>query len=197
MKADSYVYFIKPVLMDGPIKVGCSEIPTSRLENLAAWSPWPLMIIGTVPGTIKDEQYLHRCFAKWHSHREWFHSTPELRKIIDEILTAGKLDTFFETLKPVGSIRKRRDHITPERSSYLSYSARIRLAGDRLRKLGEDSAWHTPDYIDQILGRWYRGFKANTAHLPEAADMARLNEFLADPATHSVVPSWRRPKEAA
>jgi hypothetical protein len=58
-----YVYFIKPVGMDGPIKIGCSNIPEHRLVSLSMWSPFPLEIIGKTPGNLKDEGFLHRCFS--------------------------------------------------------------------------------------------------------------------------------------
>jgi hypothetical protein len=32
--SDQYVYFIKPIGLSGPIKIGCSYIPANRLINL-------------------------------------------------------------------------------------------------------------------------------------------------------------------
>lgn len=37
---NTHVYFIKPIGMDGPIKIGCSDKPARRLITLAAWSPF-------------------------------------------------------------------------------------------------------------------------------------------------------------
>jgi hypothetical protein len=74
----TYIYFLKPKKRPGPIKVGCSALPQSRLEIFMAWSPFPLEIIGKVPGTLKDEGFFHRCFADCHSHGEWFRATPRL-----------------------------------------------------------------------------------------------------------------------
>jgi hypothetical protein len=72
--------------------------------DLAAWSPWPLELIGTVQGTIVDEHFLHKCFANCHSHREWFHSTPDLREAIQKILVQG-IQFSYANLVPKGSIR--------------------------------------------------------------------------------------------
>jgi len=83
------VYFFKPCGLDGPIKIGCSECPQARLETFAAWSPFPLELIGSVPGTMQDELYLHRCFYPLRSHGEWFRSSPELRAAIDRRLSEG------------------------------------------------------------------------------------------------------------
>ena len=48
MRQQRYVYFIKPVGMEGPIKIGCSIMPTERLEGLAVWSPFPLEIVAAI-----------------------------------------------------------------------------------------------------------------------------------------------------
>jgi len=98
------VYFIKPCGLDGPIKIGASKRPAIRVIDLAAWSPWPLELIGSVEGTTADERFLHRCFADCHSHREWFHSTPDLRDAIRNILEQG-IQFARVSLVPKGSIR--------------------------------------------------------------------------------------------
>jgi hypothetical protein len=76
------IYFIKPVGMEGPIKIGCSEMPDGRLETFMAWSPWPLEMLATVPGHFPQERFLHRCFAANRSHLEWFHVTSLLLETI-------------------------------------------------------------------------------------------------------------------
>ena len=96
------IYFIKPVGHAGPIKIGTSVSPESRLHDLGAWSPLPLELIGAVEGSIADEFYLHRCFADCHSHREWFTPTPKLIASIEAILSAGTVDAVRSDLKPVG-----------------------------------------------------------------------------------------------
>lgn len=67
------VYFMKPVGMVGPIKIGCSRMVDDRLMQIAAWSPFPLEIVYSEPGEHVLERQLHRCFADYHSHLEWFH----------------------------------------------------------------------------------------------------------------------------
>jgi hypothetical protein len=97
------VYFLKPVGMAGPIKIGCSCVPEERLSVLAAWSPIDLELIGSVVGTFQDERWLHRCFADAHHRREWFLATPKLVAAIDAILSAGTVDAVRAELKPVGT----------------------------------------------------------------------------------------------
>lgn len=98
------VYFIKPAGLDGPIKIGSSKRPAIRVIDLAAWSPWPLQLIGAVHGSTEDERFLHKCFADCHSHREWFHSTPHLRETIQKILEQG-IQFARCNLTPKGVIR--------------------------------------------------------------------------------------------
>lgn len=45
-----YVYFLRPAGQDGPVKIGCSTAPQSRLEQYMSWAPFPLEIVATVPG---------------------------------------------------------------------------------------------------------------------------------------------------
>lgn len=88
-----YVYFIKPIGMAGPIKIGCSSKPAERLLKLSIWSPFPLEIIGTFPGWTEQEVYLQSRFAGQHSHKEWFHSSDLLLRTIDRILSGESLES--------------------------------------------------------------------------------------------------------
>lgn len=79
------VYFIKPIGMDGPVKIGTSESPVRRCGALAAWSPFPLEIAAQVEGGEVIEARFHRLFIDSHERLEWFSWTPELQSIIDHI----------------------------------------------------------------------------------------------------------------
>lgn len=87
-----YVYFMRPVGMVGPIKIGRSAKPPERLLKLSVWSPFPLEFIGSFPGWADEETYLHSRFADQHSHREWFHSSDLLLRTIDRILSGETLE---------------------------------------------------------------------------------------------------------
>lgn len=76
------VYFMKPVGMDGPIKIGCTNMPIRRLKQLGDWCPFPLEIIGTFPGSPADEHEVQRRFAQHRSHGEWFRPAGELLEFI-------------------------------------------------------------------------------------------------------------------
>lgn len=72
------IYFMKPVALAGPIKIGCSYLPNSRLVALSVWSPFELEIIASVPGDFTLERKLHNLFAESRTHREWFRPTKAL-----------------------------------------------------------------------------------------------------------------------
>jgi hypothetical protein len=106
------VYFIKPVGLNGPVKIGLSSNPTRRLAEFGAWSPIPLEIIGTIPGTWADEQYLHECFADDHLHGEWFCYSDALAVAIKKILADGNLRHARENLKPLLNLRSKKNRAT-------------------------------------------------------------------------------------
>lgn len=198
MKPVSYVYFIKPVGMDGPIKIGCSNTPETRLIALAAWSPFPLEIIGRTRGTQKDEAFLHSCFSDLHTHHEWFHFSPALRETINKIL-ATSIDEVRCDLTPKSKIRKGRP-LKSERSA--SESLRVKLqcqlnaTGKRLRKQDENGAWYVPLDVRKIMEKWHGNpYRKVAGTHPTDAEIARVQECADDPTTHFVVPYWKMPKD--
>jgi hypothetical protein len=84
-----FIYFIRPVGEAGPVKIGCSTRPLSRLDQLMTWSPIPLEIAATCPGDYKLEARIHNALADCHSHREWFLSDGRISMAI-RLLNAGK-----------------------------------------------------------------------------------------------------------
>lgn len=86
---EEYVYFIRPIGMLGPVKIGCSYLPTARLQMMSRWSPYPLEIVATIPGGPLLERNIHECLADAYSHREWFLPTPAVLALVDGLI-AGK-----------------------------------------------------------------------------------------------------------
>lgn len=108
------VYFIKPIGMDGPIKIGCSIAPDRRRSSLELWSPFPLEIVAEYEGGNAIERRFHAMFASDHVHHEWFNRTDRLVGVIKAI-KAGTFD--LESLPPPQQLpRKAKDlsYITPE-----------------------------------------------------------------------------------
>lgn len=78
------VYFIEAPSA-GVVKIGFSEHPRRRMESIASMSPLPLRMVATMPGTMADEQALHRRFEHIRSHGEWFYFTSEIEEFIGGI----------------------------------------------------------------------------------------------------------------
>ena len=79
------VYFIESY--SGEIKIGRAVDPSVRLLDLQTGSPVGLRLIGSTPET-KDmnERSLHRRFASFRLHGEWFRREPDLLAFIEEVL---------------------------------------------------------------------------------------------------------------
>jgi hypothetical protein len=205
----SYVYFIKPRGMPGPIKIGCSQIPTKRLEALAVWSPYDLEIVATTPGDYKLEARLHDHFGASHSHREWFWPSDGLLSTIEKLKAGASIDEAIEFGPCRGFRTELRRKIarkgwSQDRRERASYSRRIDWA---IRKLDEAKGgrFTYPNDIEGILRRW-RGYGAYdgkewTYHAPVtpvASEIDRLREFLSNVEAHAVpFPPLKLVKDAA
>jgi hypothetical protein len=53
-----------------------------RLRKLEGQNPYPLKLLGTIPGDKKLEAQLHTRFEKWHHHGEWFKRVPEILEFV-------------------------------------------------------------------------------------------------------------------
>jgi hypothetical protein len=167
------VYFIRPIGMTGPVKIGCSISPDGRRETLEKWSPFPLEIVAQFDGCMDDERRVHSLFWQQHQRGEWFEWSPELQSLIDRI-NAGAFDV--ETL-PATKIRpmpRKRKLWTAEqklRASYVHRLNHIRL------KMG----FHLPNHLEGWGTR-----------LGDPAVRKALDEFVADPAKHGIAhDQWR------
>lgn len=86
-----FVYFIKPIGMDGPIKIGCSVSPDNRRASLQYWSPFPLEVIAEIDGDYQLERRFHARFEHLFISHEWFRPAPELVETI-EAVASGSFD---------------------------------------------------------------------------------------------------------
>lgn len=180
---NTHIYFIKPVGLDGPIKIGCSVKPKERLEFLSMWSPFPLEIVAYVPGRFPDECFLHQCFAHDHIRHEWFRSSKELHEAIWAIVASGTVDTVRKTLKPTGVIK--RGQKPQEFRGCGSYLNRITRALKRLYE-ANGNVYCAPSDVLAIMSRWRRNPRTGRDGIhPTEPEIARLDEYLADPAAHS------------
>lgn len=68
------------------IKIGRSNAPQRRLSQIQTMSPVPLQLLWTRGGNHETETYLHRRFAKFRSHGEWFAFTDDPIATLDQAL---------------------------------------------------------------------------------------------------------------
>lgn len=87
----SYVYFMRRADGVGPVKIGCSKVPLSRLEVHQHWAPEPLEIVATAEGDFTDEQRLHRQFATYRLHGEWFEASRPVLATLAKVASTGRL----------------------------------------------------------------------------------------------------------
>jgi hypothetical protein len=138
----SWVYFIKPIDMPGPVKIGCSYSPTARRETLRYWSPFPLEIVAEIEGSQRLERQFHAMFAHTYMSHEWFKWSPELQAVIDEV-AGGAFD--LATLPDPESLpRKKKDtsYMTPGWKYQRSVHARLH----HLERRGADQRLTAPIY---------------------------------------------------
>jgi hypothetical protein len=141
-----WVYFLRAVGLDGPVKIGCSVDPDARRDVYSKISPFPLEVVAKIPGSPSYEWRFHTRFVHLHSHHEWFHAAPELTAAIEQI-NAGTFD--LETLpraKPLPGRGPRR--LTAESKEWVSLAHRYSW----LRRRGVS----TPTEIERAVWDRYR-----------------------------------------
>lgn len=163
-----HVYFIRPVGMAGPVKIGHSICPESRLLTLAVWSPVPLEIAATTPGDVTLERKFHNLLADHWSHYEWFRDAPEVSAVVADV-AAGSFDfTRLDAMPATQVHRKKRNYPAisrrrqgiKSRLNWATYAIGLR-APDSIRTAERD--------LDRVSGEEF-----------EAA-VAIIEAFVADP----------------
>lgn len=76
------IYFVLDSAQDA-VKIGYTSRIDLRLPQLQTGSVNELRVIKTLPGTLADEQNLHRKFNHLRIRGEWFRYTGELKAFID------------------------------------------------------------------------------------------------------------------
>lgn len=185
------VYFIRPVGMEGPVKIGCTYRATQRMDDLMAWSPLPLEIAVQVPGNFDIENRVHAAFYDLHSHKEWFRADPRLTEAIERLQAGEPLEQVVD-LNLKQPMKAKAYHWThnPEARLRCIYSQKLSWA--ERRGSTETHYCSLPSDVETIMRRW-RGTRGHVQQSPSAADFARLDAVIADPASHVV----RTPRRGA
>jgi hypothetical protein len=183
------VYFIKPIGFEGPVKIGWSHSPDSRLENLMGWSPFPLEIAISIPGSMKLEKNIHECLHSSHSHREWFHPTQDVLSLVWKLKLGTPIHEAIDLSNRQKIVKPNASAWTDENRERASYTHRVRWAVWKLEKATGVQLWK-PSYIADIVDNMHRKPLS-------LEDRSILNAFLDDPKACCQTRSERFPKRAA
>lgn len=176
------VYFIRPVGMESPVKVGCSQSPEGRRGSLATWSPFSLEIIAEIDGDHWLERRFHAYFRDTYQRREWFGWSDRMAAVVAAI-NAG---TFDKSILPeptrIGRLHIKRKPWSEESKRSASYNSRLRSIRKKSRlipmKVDGDKVW-----------RFIRD--------GDEASLALIDEFLADPVAHGCTFEAKYPEVVA
>jgi hypothetical protein len=172
-----FVYFIKPVGQDGPIKIGHSTFPPARLASLQTWSPVELELVAHFPAPRQVETDLHDRFARWQLRGEWFEASRELTDLIAGIRDGGRLRDLVDLSATTGKLQRRPNTKSPLAMVVGSYKLRVERArqkGGALR--GRQLV--LPTSVRTILssaGGYRQAYRALTA-----AEIDTLEAYIAD-----------------
>jgi hypothetical protein len=171
---ESFVYFIRPIGMEGPIKIGVSWKPESRLSDLMAWSPFPLELIVTIPGDKTLEYNVQRCFADTSSHGEWFGASPRLLAAIEALKAGVPVHQAIDLENPVGQLNHQPKGgaawpaVTRERMGRFTT---MRFARQRFEQTGR-RPWNQSPRLKAILR------KIDFREELDAAELLEFNAFV-------------------
>lgn len=80
----TYIYVIQEG-EDGPIKIGVSNDPSRRLQELQTGNALDLRLLVKRPGIRKDEVRLHHLLATHRMKGEWFEFCLPVQAVIEEL----------------------------------------------------------------------------------------------------------------
>lgn len=174
------VYFLRPIGMAGPVKIGCSEYPALRAKTMTTWSPWPLEVAANVPGDHALEHRLHAHFSYCHSHGEWFFASAELIGLIEELRHGSRIEDAVDlTVVGLSPLKGKKKNIAPETRERMRYYQRM---NGRLRSASKHFGVHVtmPSAIGEIMRRWsgHWADQAGTGIRPTAEEFAMLEAFI-------------------
>lgn len=87
-RREGWIYFIQAG-SQGAIKIGWAKDPAKRIRTLQTSQHQKLKMLGAIPGTLKDEQALHRRFADARLNGEWFDRSKVGGQVMSLILSEG------------------------------------------------------------------------------------------------------------
>lgn len=80
-RSEGFIYYFKSRNM---VKIGFAVDVALRLRTIQGMSPVPVLCLGFHSGSLKDEGAIHRKFAKYRKHGEWFEYGDDIKKFVKE-----------------------------------------------------------------------------------------------------------------
>jgi hypothetical protein len=172
----SRVYFIRPIGMEGPIKVGCSASPDGRRKTLETWSPFALEIIAEIEGDVDLERRFHALFQETHLRREWFGWSKRIAAVIDAVRAGSfDVDTLPSPICISANPRKGKGSRAGEWNEQRRFASAYHTRMQALRRRGmSHEEWFAKPHL-QTHGHWLgfgKGYRPHTANEIRAAEQA-------------------------
>lgn len=120
-----YVYFIRPMGKAGPIKIGHSTFPPTRLITMQIWSYEELEIISQFAAPRKMEKDLHERFARYQIRGEWFLACDELVALAEGIRYGKSISDLVDLSVKTGKLFRRNSIRSPEAEVVGAYKRRV------------------------------------------------------------------------
>lgn len=138
------IYFIQDSLSKR-IKIGYTTNLKIRFQTLSGSNANKLFILGSIPGTEKDEAKLHKNFIEDRAHGEWFHPSSEILDFIHEAMRAKK---------PI-AIKKEKKNKEEILYSISKVAKNLQLSRSRFYQLLDDGFFSKPLYDKRTKRPYY------------------------------------------
>jgi hypothetical protein len=156
---DKFIYFLTVKDGVGPVKIGVSSWPDSRLHDMMKWSPVPLRLLVAIPGDHQLERKIHSHFADDHSHLEWFFPSKKLFRFVNDLLAEKPITDLIDLEAPVVNVhqeyKKTRD---PYRDEYRSLRGKLYWACYRAFSSPDvamdDAEKASVSLVEKIIREW-------------------------------------------
>ena len=104
----SKLYVIGPPT--GPVKIGISTSPETRLVALQTACPYKLSVLCEMPGAAFEEAAVHSFFAEYRLEGEWFKRAREVLDFVSFLSSGIPVPLAIERLHEARTPIKRRRH---------------------------------------------------------------------------------------
>jgi hypothetical protein len=150
------VYFITAREVDR-VKIGYAFNPVARYRHLQVASPVRLALEGAIAGGFDEEKELHRRYAKFRVHGEWF----DLNDAIQDAIEAST--------RPEG---------------YTWAKVRLWLKKLEAESAAIEAARPTPEALQKLRGELEAEFQERMAKTAQRSRMTELERLEADGVIH-------------